>query len=117
MGHSPFSIPETVWADKSLFLGSVSYNVIDKIPYCFLPDRKTNKFDFCTGKWDPKSYDFDEAACASMLLFSYVVGQSAETQRKGIVFVHDLSGFGMQHVKAIKASRLKQLVGLMQVIV
>jgi hypothetical protein len=66
------------------------------------------------GKWDPKSYDFDEAACAAMLLFSYAVGQSTETQRKGIVFVHDLSGFGMSHVKAIKAGRLKQLVSLMQ---
>lgn len=67
------------------------------------------------GGWDPKVHDFDEAACAGMLLFSFAVGQSTETQRKGIVFVHDLSGFGMQHVKAVKPGRLTQIVGLMQV--
>lgn len=50
-----------------------------------------------------------------MLLFSYTVGLSADTQRKGIVFVHDLSGFGMQHVKAIKPGRLTRLIDLMQV--
>jgi retinaldehyde-binding protein 1 len=66
------------------------------------------------GRWDPKAFDFDEAACAAMLLFSYTVGLSAETQRKGIVFVHDLSGFGMQHVKAIKPGRLTRLIDLMQ---
>lgn len=66
------------------------------------------------GKWDPKVYDFDDAACAAMLLFSYIVGQSAETQRKGVIFVHDLRGFGLQHVRAVKPGRLTQLVSLMQ---
>lgn len=85
--------------------------------FCFYLNRKTILFciNFFVAKWDPKGFDFDEAACAAMLLFSFTVGQSVETQRQGIVFVHDLTGFGMQHVKAIKPGRLTQLVGLMQV--
>ncbi|ODM87993.1 Alpha-tocopherol transfer protein [Orchesella cincta] len=69
---------------------------------------------FRLGKVDPKAFDFDETSCAAMLLFSYVVGQSLETQRKGIIFVHDLTGFGIQHVKSVKPGRLTQLIGLMQ---
>jgi len=64
-------------------------------------------------KWDPKVYDFEQFASAAMLMFSFVVGESAETQRNGVVFINDLSGFGMQHVKAIRPGRLTQLVGLM----
>jgi len=64
-------------------------------------------------KWDPKVFDFDQLMSAAMLIFSYTVGESVETQRKGVVFVNDLSGFGMQHVKAIKPGRLTQLVGLL----
>ncbi|CAL8141813.1 unnamed protein product [Orchesella dallaii] len=69
---------------------------------------------FRLGKVDPKAFDFDETSCAAMLMFSYVVGQSIETQRKGIVFVHDLSGFGIQHAKSVRPGRLTQLIGLMQ---
>jgi len=65
------------------------------------------------GQWDPKVYDFDQIASAAMLMFSFVVGESAETQRNGVVFINDLSGFGMQHVKAMKPGRLTQLVRLM----
>jgi len=64
-------------------------------------------------KWDPKVFDFEQFASAAMLIFSFSVGESAETQRKGVVFINDLTGFGMQHVKAIKPGRLTQLVGLL----
>jgi hypothetical protein len=64
-------------------------------------------------KWDPKAFNFDQVASAAMMVFSFTVGESAETQRKGVVFINDLSGFGMQHVRAIKPGRLTQLVGLM----
>jgi len=64
-------------------------------------------------KWDPKAYDFEQVASASMLIFSYTVGESAETQRNGCVFINDLSGFGMKHVQAIKPARFTQLVKLM----
>lgn len=67
-------------------------------------------------KWDPKVFDFDDIASASMLMFSFSIGESIETQRKGVVFVNDLSGFSLHHVRAIKPSRLTQLVRLMQVL-
>lgn len=49
-----------------------------------------------------------------MLLFGYTIAESAETQRNGVVFVYDLTGFGIRHVKAMKPSRLTQLVRMMQ---
>lgn len=49
-----------------------------------------------------------------MLLFGYIIAKSVETQRNGVVFVYDLTGFGLRHVKAVKPARLIQLVRMMQ---
>lgn len=67
------------------------------------------------GKWDPKEFDFDESTAAQILLFSCAVAKSQETQRNGVVFLYDLTSFGLKHVKAIRPTRLLQLVSMMQV--
>lgn len=66
------------------------------------------------GKWNPKQFDFDQFASAGMLLFNFVNGFSPKTSRKGIIFIHDMTNFGLQHVKAMKISRLTALISAMQ---